>query len=78
MMNAETAAAGLDAIRYANPDGLDEPAQHSSAADVARLARDLMQDPAFRSIVAVVLGAPTEQARDAAARALLDHGFSVA
>ena len=31
-----------------------------------------------RSIVAVVLGAPTEQARDAAARALLDYGFSVA
>lgn len=130
MMNAEAAAAGLDASRYANPVGLDDPAQHSSAADVARLARDLMQDPAFRrivaaesiringselpatndllgvyrgadgiktghtdeagwciaasatrdgrSIVAVVLGAPTEQARDAAARALLDYGFSVA
>jgi len=27
--------------------------------------------------VAVVLGAPTEQARDDAARALLDYGFSV-
>jgi D-alanyl-D-alanine carboxypeptidase (penicillin-binding protein 5/6) len=130
MMNAEAAAAGLDATRYANPVGLDDPAQHSSAADVARLARDLMQDPAFRrvvaaksttlngselpttndllgtyagangiktghtdeagwciaasatrdgrSIVAVVLGAPTEQARDAAARALLDYGFSLA
>ena len=130
MMNAEAAAAGLDATRYANPVGLDDPAQHSSAADVAHLARDLMQDPAFRrivaaesiridgselpttndllgayrgadgiktghtdeagwciaasatrdgrSIVAVVLGAPTEQARDAAARALLDYGFSVA
>ena len=130
MMNAEAAAAGLDATRYANPVGLDDPAPHSSAADVARLARDLMQDPAFRrivaaesttidgselpatndllgayrgadgiktghtdeagwciaasatrdarSIVVVVLGAPTEQARDAAARALLDYGFSVA
>jgi serine-type D-Ala-D-Ala carboxypeptidase (penicillin-binding protein 5/6) len=130
MMNAEAAAAGLDATRYANPDGLDDPAQHSSAADVARLARVLMQDPAFRRIVAaestrldgsllrttndllgaypgadgiktghtdeagwciaasatrnghrvvvVVLGAPTEQARDAAARALLDYGFSAA
>jgi serine-type D-Ala-D-Ala carboxypeptidase (penicillin-binding protein 5/6) len=130
MMNAEAAAAGLDATRYANPDGLDDPAQHSSAADVARLARELMQDPAFRRIVAaesttlngsdlpttngllgayqgadgiktghtdeagwciaasatrdgrsimvVVLGAPTEHARDAAARALLDYGFSVA
>jgi serine-type D-Ala-D-Ala carboxypeptidase (penicillin-binding protein 5/6) len=129
-MNAEAAEAGLDATRYANPDGLDDPAQHSSAADVARLARNLMQDPAFRrivaaesttlngselpatndllgayrgadgiktghtdeagwciaasatrdgrSIVAVVLGAPTEQARDDAARALLDYGFSVA
>jgi D-alanyl-D-alanine carboxypeptidase (penicillin-binding protein 5/6) len=130
MMNAEAAAAGLDATRYANSVGLDDPAQHSSAADVARLARDLMQDPAFRrivaaetikingselpatngllgayrgadgiktghtdeagwciaasatrdgrSVVAVVLGAPTEHARDAAARALLDYGFSVA
>ena len=130
MMNAEAAAAGLDATRYANPVGVDDPAQHSSAADVARLAGDLMQDAAFRrivaaesvringselpatndllgvyrgadgiktghtdeagwciaasatrdgrSIVAVVLGAPSEQARDAAARALLDYGFSVA
>ena len=134
MMNAEAAAARLDATRYANPTGLDDPAQHSSAADVAHLARNLMQEPAFRrivaaestnvpgqrpdgaelpatnnllgaypgangvktgntdqagwclaasatrdgrSIVAVVLGAPTEQARDDAARALLDYGFSV-
>jgi D-alanyl-D-alanine carboxypeptidase len=127
MMNAEAAAAGLDATRYANPDGLDDPAQHASAADVARLAHDLMRDPTFRrivaaestrlngsllpttndllgayggadgiktghtdeagwciaasatrdgrSIVAVVLGAPTEQARDDAARTLLDYGF---
>ncbi len=130
MMNAEAAATGLDGTRYTNPVGLDDPAQHSSAADVAHLAHDLMQDPAFRrivasestslngselpatndllgaypgadgiktghtdqagwciaasatrdgrSIVAVVLGAPTEQARDAAARTLLDYGFSVA
>ena len=130
MMNDEAAAAGLHATRYANSDGLDDPAQHSSAADVARLAHDLMRDPAFRRIVAaestalngselpatndllgayrgadgiktghideagwciaasatrdgrsmivVVLGAPTEQARDDAARALLDYGFSVA
>jgi serine-type D-Ala-D-Ala carboxypeptidase (penicillin-binding protein 5/6) len=129
MMNAEAAAAGLDATRYANPDGLDDPAQHSSAADVAHLACDLMQYPVFRqivatksttldgtelattndllgayrgadgiktghtgqagwciaasatrdghSIMAVVLGAPTEQARDDAAHALLDYGFSV-
>jgi serine-type D-Ala-D-Ala carboxypeptidase (penicillin-binding protein 5/6) len=129
MMNTEAAAAGLDATRYTNSDGLDDPAQHSSAADVARLARDLMQDPTFRqivasegtridgaeltttndllgaypgadgiktghtdeagwciaasatrdghSIVAVVLGTPTEQARDDAAEALLDYGFSV-
>jgi D-alanyl-D-alanine carboxypeptidase (penicillin-binding protein 5/6) len=127
MMNAEAAAAGLEATRFANPAGLDDPAQHSSAADVARLAHDLMQDPVFRqivaaesttldgselpatndllgtyqgadgiktghtdeagwciaasatrdgrSIVAVVLGAPNEQARDDAARALLDYGF---
>lgn len=52
MMNAEAAAMGLDATRYTNPTGLDDPGQHSSAADVARLARDLMQDPRFREIVA--------------------------
>lgn len=127
MMNAEAAEAGLDATHYANPVGLDDPAQHSSAADVAHLAHDLMGERVFRgivaaesttidgsmlpatndllgaypgadgiktgytdeagwclaasatrdgrSIVAVVLGAPTEQARDAAARALLDYGF---
>jgi D-alanyl-D-alanine carboxypeptidase (penicillin-binding protein 5/6) len=127
MMNAAAAAAGLDATGYANPAGIDDPAQHSSAADVARLVRDLMQEPVFRqivaaehtslngselratndllgaypgadgiktgytdeagwciaasatrdgrSIVAVVLGTPTEQARDDAARALLDYGF---
>jgi len=130
LMNDEAAAEGLDATHYANPDGLEDPAQHSSAADVAHLARDLMQDPVFRqivaaestglngselpttndllgtypgadgiktgytdeagwciaasatrngrSIMAVLLGAPTEQARDDAARALLDYGFSVA
>jgi serine-type D-Ala-D-Ala carboxypeptidase (penicillin-binding protein 5/6) len=128
MMNAEAAATGLDATRYANPTGLDDPAQHSSAADVAHLARDLMGGPTFRHIVAAeattidgahlpatndllgtypdadgiktgytdeagwciaasatrdghtiivaVLGAPTEHARDHAARALLDYGFS--
>lgn len=127
MMSAEAAAAGLDATRYANPVGLDDPAQHSSAADVAHLAVDLVRDPVFRQIVAaesttidgsalpatndllgaypgadgiktghtdeagwclaasatrdgrrivaVVLGAPTERARDDAARALLDYGF---
>jgi D-alanyl-D-alanine carboxypeptidase (penicillin-binding protein 5/6) len=127
MMNAEAAAAGLDTTRFANPAGLDDPAQHSSAADIARLAHDLMQEPVFRQIVAaesttldgselpatndllgtyqgadgiktghtdeagwciaasatrdgrgvvaVVLGAPNEQARDDAARALLDYGF---
>jgi D-alanyl-D-alanine carboxypeptidase (penicillin-binding protein 5/6) len=127
LMNAEAAAAGLDDTRYANPHGLDDPDQHSSAADVAHLARELMGDPIFRqivaaentqadgsgspttndllgtypgadgiktghtdeaglclaasatrdgqSVIAVVLGAPTEQARDDAARALLDHGF---
>ena len=128
-MNDEAATVGLETTHYANPDGLDDPTQHSSAADVARLAHDLMQDPVFRqivaaestridgtelsttndllgtypgadgiktgytdeagwclaasatrdghSIIAVVLGAPTEQARNAAAQTLLDYGFSV-
>jgi D-alanyl-D-alanine carboxypeptidase (penicillin-binding protein 5/6) len=128
-MNAEARNRGLDATHFANPDGLDDAAQHSSAHDVAELASDLMREPAFRRIVAaentrvdgtglpatndllsayrgadgiktghtdeagwciagsatrgdhrivvVVLGAPTEQARDDAAEALLDYGFSI-
>jgi len=133
MMNAEAAASDLDATRYTSAEGLDDPDQHSSAADVARLAHDLMGDPEFRRIVAaettnvpgrrpdgvslpttnnllgtysgadgvktghtdqagwclaasatrdgrtviaVVLGAPTEASRDDGARALLDFGFA--
>ena len=126
-MNADAASLDLTGTAYANAEGLDAPGQHSTARDVAVLARDLMGDPAFRDIVrmtatridghrlpatndllggypgadgiktghtdeagwclaasatrdgrrviVVVLGAPSEQARDASAAALLDWAF---
>jgi D-alanyl-D-alanine carboxypeptidase (penicillin-binding protein 5/6) len=52
MMNDEAAALGLDDTRYANPVGLDDGDQWSSAADVARLSATLMEDQRFRAIVA--------------------------
>jgi D-alanyl-D-alanine carboxypeptidase (penicillin-binding protein 5/6) len=128
MMNDEAAALGLDDTRYANPAGLDDAAQWSTAHDVAVLADRLMDDAAFRAVVdepsvsidardhastndllgvyagadgiktghtdeagwciaasatrdgrrviVVVLGAPTESARDDAATTLLDWAFA--
>jgi serine-type D-Ala-D-Ala carboxypeptidase (penicillin-binding protein 5/6) len=128
MMNDEAAALGLDDTRYANPVGLDDPDQWSTALDVAGLADRLMDDAAFRAVVddpsvsvddrdhastndllgvytgadgiktghtddagwciaasatrdgrrviVVVLGAPTEEARDGAATTLLDWAFA--
>jgi D-alanyl-D-alanine carboxypeptidase (penicillin-binding protein 5/6) len=130
MMNAEAAALGLDDTHYADPAGLEDEGQWSTARDVAVLADRLMDDAAFRAIVddpsvtvdgrehaatndllgsyrgtdgvktghtdgagwciaasatrdgrrviAVVLGAPTEEARDAAATTLLDWAFTSA
>jgi D-alanyl-D-alanine carboxypeptidase (penicillin-binding protein 5/6) len=130
MMNAEAAALGLDDTHYADPSGLDDEDQWSTARDVAVLADRLMDDPGFRSVVddrsvtvdarelpatndllgsylgadgvktghtegagwciaasatregrrviVVVLGTPTEEARDAAATTLLDWAFGSA
>jgi serine-type D-Ala-D-Ala carboxypeptidase (penicillin-binding protein 5/6) len=49
-MNRYAAALGLPDTRYANPIGLDEPGNYSSAADLAVLARRLLRDPAFAQI----------------------------
>ena len=127
MMNAEADALGLDDTRYANPTGVDDRDQWSTAHDVAVLADGLMDDAAFRALVddqgvtvdardhaatndllgtyagadgiktghtdeagwclaasatrdgrrliVVVLGTPSEHARDTAATTLLDWGF---
>ena len=131
-MNATARRLGLDETSYTNPIGLDDPANHSSARDLAALSQRLMRDKLFRRIadsteytvqtdqrsieiptrntqlledptvtgiktghtldagyvlvgsatrddvdlISVVLGAPSESARDAETEELLDFGFS--
>jgi D-alanyl-D-alanine carboxypeptidase (penicillin-binding protein 5/6) len=50
-MNRYAAALGLSETHYANPIGLDQPGNFSSAADLATLTRRLMRMPAFAKIV---------------------------
>jgi serine-type D-Ala-D-Ala carboxypeptidase (penicillin-binding protein 5/6) len=52
LMNAEAAKLGLRDTHFVRPDGLDAPGEHSSAADVTRLARILMRSPFVRHTVA--------------------------
>jgi serine-type D-Ala-D-Ala carboxypeptidase (penicillin-binding protein 5/6) len=49
-MNRYAAALGLADTHYANPIGLDEAGNYSSAADLATLARRLLRIPAFARI----------------------------
>ena len=49
-MNRHAAALGLSDTHYANPVGLDQRGNYSSAADLATLARDLLRMPAFAKI----------------------------
>jgi D-alanyl-D-alanine carboxypeptidase (penicillin-binding protein 5/6) len=51
-MNRYAAALGLSNTHYANPIGLDEPGNHSSALDLTALARRLLKQPAFARIAA--------------------------
>lgn len=132
-MNEAAARLGLEGTSYANPIGLDEPANYSTAGDLAELAARLRRDRVFARIfdspsyltrsgveerllvnrntlvrtvpwvdgvktgytlgagyvlvasgelrgaelVAVVLGAPSESARDAGALELLRYGASL-
>jgi serine-type D-Ala-D-Ala carboxypeptidase (penicillin-binding protein 5/6) len=50
-MNARATDLGLDDTRYANPIGLDDPANYSTARDLAALSLRLMRRPRFRRIV---------------------------
>jgi serine-type D-Ala-D-Ala carboxypeptidase (penicillin-binding protein 5/6) len=131
-MNREAKRLDLRDTSYANPIGLDQPGNYSSARDLVTLTRALREDRFFRrvfdtpeitvhsggrpirlanrntlvrtvpwvngvktgytlgagyvlvgsgtrkgvTLVSVVLGAPSESARDAATRELLDYGFS--
>ena len=49
-MNLRAAALGLADTHYANPIGLDEAGNHSSARDLVALTRQLLQIPAFAKI----------------------------
>jgi D-alanyl-D-alanine carboxypeptidase len=49
-MNRHAAALGLSDTHYANPVGLDQRGNYSSATDLATLARDLLRMPAFAKI----------------------------
>ena len=51
-MNLRAAALGLSDTHYANPIGLDQAGNHSSAADLATLTARLLGDPAFARIAA--------------------------
>jgi D-alanyl-D-alanine carboxypeptidase (penicillin-binding protein 5/6) len=131
-MNREAKRLELRDTSYANPIGLDQPGNYSSARDLVTLTRALREDSFFRrvfdtpevtvhsgarpirltnrntlvrtvpwvngvktgytlgadyvlvgsgtrkgvTLVSAVLGAPSERARDAATRELLDYGFS--
>ena len=50
-MNERAAEVGLDDTSYANPIGLDDPANYSTARDLAALSVRLMRRPRFRRIV---------------------------
>ncbi len=51
-MNRYAVALGLSDTHYANPIGLDQRGNHSSAADLATLTRHLLAIPAFAKIAA--------------------------
>jgi D-alanyl-D-alanine carboxypeptidase (penicillin-binding protein 5/6) len=50
-MNARARQLGLRNTHYANPIGLDSPANYSTARDLATLARKLMASPIFAATV---------------------------
>jgi len=50
-MNARARELGLHDTSYANPIGLDEQGNHSTARDLAKLARRLLRDETFAAIV---------------------------
>jgi D-alanyl-D-alanine carboxypeptidase (penicillin-binding protein 5/6) len=50
-MNRRAAQLGLAGTHYANPVGLDDPGNFSTARDLAKLASRLMHNPRFEGIV---------------------------
>lgn len=54
LMNARARELGLADTHFANPDGLDAPGHFSSARDVTKLARVVMNKPFIRATVRLV------------------------
>lgn len=52
LMNAQAARWGLEDTHFANPHGLDDPQQYSTAADLAQIALHGLAQPTFARIVA--------------------------
>ena len=84
-MNERAEELGLEHTSYANPIGLDEAGNHSSARDLAALARILLRNPCFARIVDMPSAnhesgnsprEPTEAARDAETLTLLRWGLA--
>ena len=50
-MNTRAAELGLEGTSFANPIGLDDPRNRSTARDLALLSVRLMRNPAFRRVV---------------------------
>jgi serine-type D-Ala-D-Ala carboxypeptidase (penicillin-binding protein 5/6) len=50
-MNSKAGQLGLDGTSFANPIGLDDPDNYSTAHDLALAARQLLRDPALAKIV---------------------------
>ena len=68
-MNRRARRLGLRDTSYANPIGLDHPANYSSARDLAVLARSLMRDPRFARIV----DQPRAELRSGARRRVVEN-----
>jgi D-alanyl-D-alanine carboxypeptidase len=51
MMNAEAATLGLRCSRFSRPDGLADRGNHSCAADLAAIARAVLDEPRLARIV---------------------------
>jgi serine-type D-Ala-D-Ala carboxypeptidase (penicillin-binding protein 5/6) len=49
-MNRQAAALGLESTSYTNPVGLDDPGNYSSAADLATLATEALENPLLARI----------------------------
>ena len=68
-MNERARMLGLDDTSYANPIGLDDPRGHSTARDLATLARRLLRNERFAAVVDM----PSAVLESGARRRLVDN-----